>query len=65
METHMLVRRPNDIQPSEITSRRDYERRELIKLAAASSIVGAAGIFARQVRAQQKTLGLQRLENVK
>jgi sulfoxide reductase catalytic subunit YedY len=61
----MLIKRPSDILPSEITPRRFYERRrELLKLAAAGSIVGAAGLLARGVRAQEKTLGLQKLENL-
>jgi len=61
----MLIRRPSDILPSEITPRRFYERRrELMKLAAAGSILGAAGVLARSARAQEKTLGLQKLENV-
>jgi len=61
----MLIRRPSDTLPSEITPRRFYERRrELMKLAAAGSILGAAGVLARSARAQEKTLGLQKLENV-
>jgi len=40
----MLIKRPDDIKSSEITPRAFYERRrELIKLAAAGSILGAAG----------------------
>jgi sulfoxide reductase catalytic subunit YedY len=61
----MLIKRPSDILPSEITPRRFYERRrELLKLAAAGSIIGAGGLLARGVRAQEKTLGLQKLENL-
>ena len=41
----MLINRPEDIRPSEITPRRCYEeRREFMKLAAASSLLGAAGL---------------------
>jgi sulfoxide reductase catalytic subunit YedY len=61
----MLIRRPSDIAPSEITPRRFYERRrEFMKLAAAGSVLGAAGLLARGAAAQEKTLGLQKLENV-
>ena len=61
----MLIKRPDDIKPSEITPRRFYERRrELIKLAAAGSILGAAGTLASAARAQEKTLGLEKLPNV-
>ena len=61
----MLIRRPSDISPSEITPRRCYEgRREFIKLAAAGSVLGAAGLFARGAAAQEKTLGLQKLASV-
>jgi len=61
----MLIKRPSDILPSEITPRPFYERRRsLIKLAAAGSILGAAAPLARGVRAQEKTLGLQKLDGV-
>jgi sulfoxide reductase catalytic subunit YedY len=61
----MLIRRPSDILPSDITPQPFYaRRRELIKFAAAGSIVGAAGLLARDARGQTKTLGLQKLENV-
>ena len=62
----MLIKRPNDIPPSEITPPKIYaRRRELMKLAAAGSILGAAGGWlAPTARAQEKTLGLQKLENV-
>ncbi|MGH8683589.1 MAG: protein-methionine-sulfoxide reductase catalytic subunit MsrP [Burkholderiales bacterium] len=61
----MLIRRPTDLLPSEITPQRFYaRRRELIKLAAAGSILGAAGVLGPDARGQAKTLGLQKLENV-
>jgi sulfoxide reductase catalytic subunit YedY len=61
----MLIRRPDDIRPSEVTPRPFYERRrELIKLAAAGSLLGAAGLLAPAGRAQEKTLGLEKLTNV-
>jgi sulfoxide reductase catalytic subunit YedY len=61
----MLIRRPTDILPSEITPQRFYaRRRELMKFAAAGSILGAAGLLAPDARGQAKTLGLQKLENV-
>jgi len=61
----MLIKRPDDIKPSDITPRACYERRrELIKLAAAGSILGAAGALAAAARAQEKTLGLEKLPNV-
>ncbi len=59
----MLIMRPSDIPSSEITPRVVYERRrEFMKLAAAGSILGAAGLLARRADAQEKTLGLQKLE---
>jgi sulfoxide reductase catalytic subunit YedY len=62
----MLIRRSSDIAPSEITPRRFYERRRsLMKLAAAGSILGAAGLRSPGARGREKTLGLQKLENVK
>jgi len=61
----MLIKRPDDLRPSEITPRTFYERRrELIKLAAAGSILGAAGALARPARAEAQTLGLEKLPNV-
>jgi sulfoxide reductase catalytic subunit YedY len=61
----MLIRRPADILPSEITPQRFYaRRREFMKLAAAGSILGAAGLLAPDARGEAKTLGLQKLENV-
>jgi methionine sulfoxide reductase catalytic subunit len=60
----MLIKRPGDIPPSEITPQGYYERRrELLKLAAAGSILGAAGLLLPGARAQ--TAGLPRLENVR
>jgi sulfoxide reductase catalytic subunit YedY len=62
----MLIKRPSDIAPSEITPRRWYERRrELMKLAAAGAILGPAALVGARAGAQEKTLGLQKLEGVK
>jgi sulfoxide reductase catalytic subunit YedY len=61
----MLIKRPEDIRPSEITPGGIYaRRRELMKLAAAGPILGAAAAFASAARAQEKTLGLEKLPNV-
>jgi sulfoxide reductase catalytic subunit YedY len=58
----MLIKRSSDIEPSEITPQRVYERRrELLKLAAAGSVLGAAGLLPR---AQAQTGGLQTLGNL-
>ena len=62
----MPIKRPSDILPSAITPRPFYERRrELIKLLAAGSILGPAGLVAACAREPEQTLGLQKLENVK
>jgi sulfoxide reductase catalytic subunit YedY len=62
----MLIRRPSDILPSEITPRGVYaRRRDFLRFAAAGSLLGAAGLLARGALGQEKTLGLQKLENVK
>ncbi len=59
----MLIRRPTDILPSEITPQPFYaRRRELMKLAAAGSVLGAAGLLGCDAQGQAKTLGLQKLE---
>ncbi len=56
----MLIKRPNDILPSEITDLKFYQRRrEFVKLAAAGSILGAASMLPGATRAQ--TAGLARL----
>jgi sulfoxide reductase catalytic subunit YedY len=61
----MLIKRPDDLKPSEITPRAVYERRrELLKLAAAGAVLGAAGALARPARAGEQTLGLEKLPNV-
>jgi sulfoxide reductase catalytic subunit YedY len=61
----MIIKRPDDIQASEITPRAVYEgRREFMKLAAGASILGAAGALPLLAAAQEKTLGLTKLENV-
>jgi sulfoxide reductase catalytic subunit YedY len=60
----MLIRRPSDLLPSEITPREFYaRRRDLMKLAAAGSVLGAAGVLAPPARAQ--TAGLQKLDYAK
>jgi sulfoxide reductase catalytic subunit YedY len=62
----VLIKRPGDIAPSEITPRRFYaRRRELMKLAAAGAILGPGALAAPGATAQEKTIGLQKLENVK
>jgi sulfoxide reductase catalytic subunit YedY len=61
----MRTKRPDDLRPSEITPRAFYERRrELMKLAAAGSILGALAPLARPARAAGETLGLEKLPNV-
>ena len=61
----MIIKRPNDVPPSEITPRAVYEnRRHFMKLAAGASLLGATGALSRMAGAQEKTLGLQQLENV-
>jgi sulfoxide reductase catalytic subunit YedY len=60
----MLIKCQSDTRPSEITPREFYyRRRELLKLAAATSVLGAAAFRANPARAQ--TAGLQKLEEVK
>ena len=60
----MIIKRPDDIPPSEITPRGVYEgRRQFIKLAAGVSVLGAAARLARAAGAPEKTLGLPKLEN--
>jgi sulfoxide reductase catalytic subunit YedY len=62
----MLIKRPTDVAPSEITPRDGYERRrELMKLAAAGAILGPAALAGGAASAQEKTLGLQKLDGVK
>jgi sulfoxide reductase catalytic subunit YedY len=52
------------IDPSQITPRGIYaRRRELLKIAAAGSIVAAGEMLAPGAKAQPKTLGLPKLEN--
>jgi sulfoxide reductase catalytic subunit YedY len=61
----MLIRRPDEIRASEITPRACYERRrEIMKLAAAGTLLGASGLLGRGAAAQEKTLGLPKLEKV-
>ena len=53
----MLIRRPNDVLPSEITPRRSYSgRREFMKIAAAGSILGAAGLLTTRAGADRKSV---------
>ncbi len=60
----MLIKRPTDIPTAEITSQEVYNRRrDLMKFAAAGSILGAGGLLGLPASAQ--TAGLQKLENVK
>ena len=57
----MLIKRSSDIQPSEITPRGIYERRrEFLKLAAAGSILGAAGLRPGAAAAQAKLGNLKK-----
>ncbi|HTO48487.1 MAG TPA: protein-methionine-sulfoxide reductase catalytic subunit MsrP, partial [Burkholderiales bacterium] len=62
----MVIKRPSDVLPSEITRPEVYaRRREFMKLAAAGSILGATGLLAPAACAQTaKTLGLEKLEGV-
>ena len=61
----MIINRPSDVAPSEITPKGIYEnRRHFMKLAAGASLLGATGALSRVAGAQEKTLGLQKLENV-
>jgi sulfoxide reductase catalytic subunit YedY len=56
----MLIKRPNDILPSEITDLKFYQRRrELMKFAAAGSILGASSMLPQAAQAQ--TAGLAKL----
>ena len=42
----MLIKRPNDILPSDITDLKFYQRRrEFMKMAAAGSILGASSLL--------------------
>jgi len=59
----MIIKRRDEILPSEITPSGVYlGRRRFIGLAAGATILGAAGPLARA--APEKTLGLQKLEDV-
>ena len=60
----MLINRPNDILPSEITDLKFYQRRrELMKLAAAGSILGTSSMLPSMATAQ--TAGLAKLSATK
>ena len=61
----MTIKRLSDVPPSEITPKGIYEdRRRFMKVAAGASVLGATGALWRVAGAQEKTLGLQKLENV-
>lgn len=60
----MLIKRPTDIPTAEITSQEVYNRRrDLMKFAAAGSILGVGGLLGLPASAQ--TAGLQKLGNAK
>jgi methionine sulfoxide reductase catalytic subunit len=60
----MLIKRPVGIRPSEITPQPIYrQRRELIKFAAAGTIITATGLSLAAC-AEEKTAGLAKLANV-
>lgn len=60
----MIIGRPDDIRPSDITPRGVYEgRRQFMKLAAGALGLGAAGRLALAAP-QAETLGLAKLDNV-
>ncbi len=60
----MLIKRPNDILPSDITDLKFYQRRrEFMKLAAAGSILGASSLLPPEAGAQ--TAGLAKLNAAK
>jgi len=65
----MLISRPSDNQPSEITPRDLYQgRRDWLKLAAAGSVVALSGTLAacaRETDGPETTLGLRKLTDVK
>lgn len=61
----MIIKHPNDVPPSEITPQAVHEnRRYFMKLAAGATLLGATAGLARMAGAREKTLGLQKLENV-
>jgi sulfoxide reductase catalytic subunit YedY len=62
----MIIQRPDDIRPSEITPRGVYaDRRRFMQLASAALGLAAAGRVAHVASApQEKTLGLARLDNL-
>jgi sulfoxide reductase catalytic subunit YedY len=62
----MLIKRPHDVAPSEITPQPFYaRRREFMKLAAAGALLGPGALAAPgAAAAPEKTLGLQKLEGV-
>ena len=60
----MLIKRPSDILPSEITDPKFYQRRrEFIKLAAAGSVLGGSSLLSAAADAQ--TAGLAKLATKK
>jgi sulfoxide reductase catalytic subunit YedY len=55
----MLIKRPSDIRPSEITSRDIYvRRRELMKAAGAASLIGTGSILGEAAHAAAKIEGV-------
>ncbi|MGE5524619.1 MAG: protein-methionine-sulfoxide reductase catalytic subunit MsrP [Rhodospirillaceae bacterium] len=61
----MLIRRPGDVNPSDITPRAVYEgRRNFLKAAGSAAILGPGALVAESSSAADKTPGLQKLANV-
>jgi sulfoxide reductase catalytic subunit YedY len=57
----MLIKRPSDIRPSEITSRDIYvRRRELMKAAGAASLIGTGSILGGAAHAAAKIEGVRK-----
>ena len=60
----MLIKRPDDVLPSEITPQAVYEgRRHFMKLAGSAALLGAGGTLVAPADAAEKTLGLPKLAN--
>ena len=57
----MLIRKPDDIAPSEITPRGVFQQRRLLMQAAGAGLVGAAlGLSARAARAEEKLANVKK-----